>query len=109
MPSVNIVENKDNYRVAVAAPGLKKEDFKIDIDGNVLTISSEKEEEKKESEEKYTRREYSYSAFSRSFTLPEDVNKEAIEARYADGVLNISLPRKEEAKKASIGRQIKVN
>lgn len=99
VPAVNITEQKDEYHVSLAAPGMKKEDFNIDVDGNMLTISSEKEESKEEKEKKFTRKEYSYSSFSRSFTLPEEVNKEKIDARYEDGVLKISLPRKEEAKK----------
>ena len=98
-PAVNITEQKDDYLVSLAAPGMKKEDFKIDVDGNMLTISSEKEETKEEKEKKFTRKEYSYSSFSRSFTLPDEVNKEKIDARYEDGVLKISLPRREEAKK----------
>lgn len=101
IPAVNITEHKDEYRVSLAAPGLKKDDFKIDVDGNMLSISSEKEESKEEKDKKFTRKEYSYSSFSRSFTLPEEVNKEKIEAKYEDGVLKISLPRKEEAKKTS--------
>jgi HSP20 family protein len=101
VPAVNITEQKDDYLVSLAAPGLKKEDFKIDVDGNMLTISSEKEQSKEEKDKKFTRREYSYSSFSRSFTLPEEVNKEKIDARYEEGVLKISLPRKEEAKKPS--------
>ena len=108
VPAVNITEQKDEYLVSLAAPGLKKEDFKIDVDGNMLTISSEKEEKKEEKEEKYTRKEYSYSSFSRSFTLPEEINQEKIDAKYEDGVLKISLPRKEEAKKLS-AKQIAVN
>ena len=99
VPAVNITELKDEYRVNLAAPGLKKEDFKIDVDGNMLTISSEKEENKEEKDKKFTRKEYSYSSFSRTFTLPEEINKEKIEARYEDGVLKISLPRREEARK----------
>jgi HSP20 family protein len=99
VPAVNITENKDNYHVSLAAPGLKKDDFNIAVDGNMLTISSEKEDNKEETDKKFTRKEYSYSSFSRSFTLPEEINKENIEATYVDGVLNISLPRKEEAKK----------
>ena len=99
VPAVNIAEQKDNYLVSLAVPGMKKEDFKIDVDGNMLTISSEKQESKEEQDKKFTRREYSYSSFSRSFTLPEEINKEKIEARYEDGVSKISLPRKEEAKK----------
>jgi len=99
MPAVNISEQKDNYLVSLAVPGVKKEDLKIDVDGNMLTISSEKEVSNEEKDKKFTRREYSYSSFSRSFTLPEEINKEKIDARYEDGVLKISLPRKEEAKK----------
>ena len=99
VPQVNITENKDEYMVSLAAPGMKKDDFKIDVNGNMLTISSEKEENKEEKDKKFTRREYSYSSFSRSFTLPDEVNKEKIEARYEDGVLKLSLPRKEDVKK----------
>jgi len=99
VPAVNISEQKDNYLVSLAVPGVKKEDLKIDVDGNMLTISSEKEVSNEEKDKKFTRREYSYSSFSRSFTLPEEINKEKIDARYEDGVLKISLPRKEEAKK----------
>ncbi len=107
IPAVNITENKNEYKVSVAAPGLKKEDFKIDVDGTMLTISSEKEEEKEEKEGKSTRKEYNYSSFTRSFTLPEDVNKEAIDASYTDGVLKLLLPKKEEVKK-SPAKQIAV-
>jgi HSP20 family protein len=99
VPAVNIVEHKDEYLVSLAVPGMKKDDFKIDVDGNMLTISSEKEENKEEKEKKFTRKEYSYSSFSRSFTLPEEINKEKIDAKYEDGVLKIALPRKEEVKK----------
>jgi len=99
MPPVNITEQKEEYMVSLAAPGLKKEDFKIAVDGNMLTISSEKEENKEEKDKKFTRKEYSYSSFSRSFTLPEEINQGKIEAKYEDGVLKISLPRKEGANK----------
>ena len=108
IPAVNVTENGDHYNVSLAVPGLKKEDFKIDIDGNMLTISSEKEENKEEKDEKYTRKEYSYSSFSRSFALPEDVKEEAIEAKYQDGILNLRLPRKEDAKKVSASKRIDV-
>src|SRR6478672_1513610 len=73
MPPVNITENKNFYMVSLAAPGLKKDEIKIDVEGNMLTISSEKEEKIEEKDKKFTRKEYSYSSFSRSFTLPEDV------------------------------------
>lgn len=101
VPAVNITEQKDAYLVSLAAPGLKKEDFTIDVDGSMLTISSRKEEHKEEKDKKFTRKEYSYSSFSRSFTLPEEINREKIEAKYEDGILKISLPRFEAAKKPS--------
>ena len=107
VPAVNITEQSDQYLVSLAVPGMKKDDFKIDVDGNMLTISSQKEETKEEKDKRYTRKEYSYSSFSRSFTLPDEVNKEKIDARYEDGVLNISLPRREDAKKSS-AKQIAV-
>lgn len=108
IPAVNITENKDDFAVSLAVPGMKKDDFKIDMEGTMLTISCEKEEKKEEKEARYTRKEYNYSSFSRSFTLPEDVNKEKIEAKYEDGVLKLMLPKKEEAKKAAISKHIAV-
>ena len=108
VPAVNITERKDDYLVSMAAPGLKKEDFKIDVEGNLLTISSETEEQKEEKEERYTRQEYSYSSFERSFTLPDDINKDKIDAHYKDGVLELILPKKEEAKKMASSKQIAV-
>lgn len=108
IPAVNISDEKDAYKISLAAPGLKKEDFKIDIDENLLTISSEKEENKEEQKARHTRREYNYSSFSRSFTLPEDIKQESIDARYADGVLLVYLPKKEEAKKAALSRHIEI-
>ena len=99
IPAVNITELKDEYLVSLAVPGMKKDDFKIDVDGNLLTISSEKEENKEEKDKKFTRKEYNYSSFSRTFTLPEEINKEKIEAKYEEGILKIALPRKEEVKK----------
>ena len=97
MPAVNIEELKDKYQVSLAVPGMKKDDFKIDVDGNLLTISTEQEENKEEKDKRFTRREYSYSSFSRTFTLPEEIIQEKIEAKYEDGVLKIALPRKENA------------
>ena len=99
LPAVNVKETKDDYLVSMAVPGMSKKDFKIDLKDNVLTISSEKKDEKKEDQENYTRREYSYQSFSRSFTLPQDVvNDEKIEAKYDNGELRITIPKKEEAK-----------
>ena len=108
IPAVNIRENGNHYTVSLAAPGLKKDDFRIDMEGNMLTISSEKEKNKEEKDEKFTRKEYSYSSFSRSFALPEDVRQEAIEARYENGELNITLPRKDNGKKAAAAKQIPI-
>lgn len=101
VPAVNITEQKNEYLVSLAAPGLKKDDFRIDVEGNMLTISCEKEETREEKEKQFNRKEYNFTSFSRSFTLPDEINKEKIEAKYEDGVLNISMPRKEEAKKLS--------
>jgi HSP20 family protein len=98
IPTVNIVEHKNEYEVSLAVPGMKKNDFKIDVEGNLLTISSEKEESKEEKDKKFTRKEYNFSSFSRTFTLPDEVNKEKIAARYEDGVLKVLLPYKEGAK-----------
>lgn len=99
LPAVNIQESKDDFLVSMAVPGMSKKDFKLDLRDNILTISSEKKEEKKEEEKNYTRKEYSYQSFSRSFTLPKDVvNDEKISAKYEDGELKILIPKKEEAK-----------
>lgn len=108
VPAVNITENKEDYKVAVGAPGLKKSDFNIDVEGNILTISCEKEEKKEEKDEQHARREYNYSSFSRSFTLPDEVNREKIEAVYEDGVLRLTLPKKEEVKKAALSKHISI-
>jgi len=108
VPAVNITETKDDFELALAVPGMKKNDFKIDIDGNLLIISAEIEEKKKEEKDKFTKEEYNFSSFSRSFTLPEGVNKEKIEAVYVDGVLKLTLPKKEEAKKTLITKHVAV-
>ena len=99
VPAVNVSEDKDSYKLSLAAPGMKKNDFKVDVEDNVLTISAETEEKKEEKNEKYSRQEYNYSSFSRSFALPETVEQHKIEAHYEDGILKLSLPKKEHAKK----------
>jgi len=96
MPATNIRENEKDYTIEVAAPGMAKDDFNIDVDEGMLTISSQKEEDTTKEENNYTRREYNYSSFSRSFRLPESVNPEEIKARYEEGVLKISVPKREE-------------
>lgn len=108
MPSVNIVEGKDDFRIEVAAPGLEKKDFKINLENNVLTISSEKEVKNEQTDDKYMRREFSYSSFQRSFALPNTVDAEKINASYKDGVLNLVIPKKEEAKEKP-ARTIKIS
>ncbi len=99
MPSVNIRETADNFEVEVAAPGMDKADFKITLDGNLLTISSSKQQSNEETNDRYTRREFSYQSFQRSFQLPKDVvDQDNINARYENGLLSLSIPKKEEAK-----------
>lgn len=107
-PAVNITENKDSFSLSIAVPGMKKEDLEIDIEGNLLTISAEKEESKEKKEDKFTREEYNYSCFSRTFTLPDEVKKEKIDAEYKDGILSITLPKTEEARKLAPGRHIAI-
>ena len=98
LPSVNVIESKEHFKIELAAPGLKKEDFKVNFNENVLTISAEKEISNEETDEKYTRQEFSYSTFKRSFTLPKTVDADQISATYNDGILTLALPKKEEAK-----------
>jgi HSP20 family protein len=98
LPAVNIKESKDDYLVEVAAPGMNKEDFKIELENNFLVISSEKEDKKEEEVKEFTRREFSYQSFKRSFSLPKTIDDGKIKANYKDGVLKITLPKKEEAK-----------
>jgi len=109
LPAANVVELADRFKISLAAPGLTKDDFNIDVDSHTLTVSSEKEEKKESAEENFTRKEYNYSSFSRSFNLPEDVQAEKISARYINGVLELDLPKKETASKALSSRKITIN
>lgn len=97
-PSVNIVEQDANYTMQLAAPGLEKTDFTIRIENDYLVISTEKKTEKEETGDKgrFTRREFNYNSFKRSFLLDDNINREGISASYENGVLNITLPKKEE-------------
>jgi HSP20 family protein len=97
-PAVNIAETENEFHIELAAPGLKKEDFKINLDKNVLSVSAEKKAENAEENKKYSKREYSYISFVRSFTLPEVADQANIEAEYTDGILKLSVAKKEEAK-----------
>ncbi len=108
MPAVNIREREDHFLLELAAPGMKKDDFKIKLDNNVLTISSEQKEESEETQEKFTRKEFHYQSFSRSFTLPKSIDLDKIKADYNNGVLSLNMPKREEAKVA-INREIAIS
>lgn len=100
IPAVNIKETPNSFEVEMAAPGMTKKDFRIELENNVLTITSEKNVENEEKDgEKYSRREFSYQSFIRTFTLPKEVvDEDKIEAKYENGVLHLVIPKKEEAK-----------
>lgn len=106
-PAANIIENESNFQLELAIPGMNKEDFKIDVENIVLTISSEKKIENEENDKNFTRREFAYGCFSRSFTLPKSVDNENINASYKDGILQIILPKKEE-ERTKIKREIAI-
>ena len=109
IPSVNIKETENDFEVEMAALGMKKEDFNLEIHNNVLTISSEKQTENKTDDGKnITRREFSYQSFSRSFTMPVIVDTDKISAAYENGILRVIIPKKEEAKPKPM-KQIKVS
>jgi len=99
LPSVNVKENDDEFEIEVAAPGMKKDDFRINLNNGQLTISSEKKNEQENKSNGYSRKEFSYESFQRSFTLPENmVDSDKISAKYADGILYVNIPKKEEVK-----------
>ena len=99
LPSVNIKENPNEFKVEVAAPGFDKGDFKLELDHDLLTISSEKQYEKEtKDDERFSKREFSYQSFTRSFTLPNSADSEHIDASYEKGILNVIIPKKEESK-----------
>ena len=98
LPAVNVAEGENEFTIEVAAPGLEKKDFLIDLDNNCLTISSSREDRNEENQDHFSRREFSYSRFSRSFTIPETVDAENITASHKNGVLSVNIPKKEEAK-----------
>jgi HSP20 family protein len=111
LPAVNVRETNDQFMIEVAVPGMKREDFKVELDNNVLTISSSQEENRQEKgyQGEFTRREFSYQAFQRSFSLPESkVDGGKISAKYTDGILYVTVPKREEAK-VKPARQITVS
>ncbi len=108
MPAVNIREDEKRFTLDLAVPGIDKKELKIDINEDVLTISSETKNESEESKDGYKRKEFSYSSFCRSFQIPENINKDKIEANYKDGILSVTLPKAEE-EKHKISRQVKIS
>lgn len=100
IPAVNVKEKEGSYQIEVAAPGLKKEDFKLSLHENRLTISTKQEAIQEEKADKYARQEFNYTSFQRTFALPKNVDGEKIEASYTDGILHVGLPKKEELKPA---------
>ena len=98
VPAVNIAETENAFEIALAVPGLKKEDIKINLDKNVLSVSAEKKTETTDENKKFSKREYNFNAFSRSFTLPQSADSSKIEAEYVDGILTLTVAKKEEAK-----------
>ncbi len=97
LPAVNIREDDMGFHLELAIPGMNKNDFNVEVDNDVLTISMESKTEDEKKEDNYTRREFSYSSFRRSFTLPDTVNSDKIKATYKEGILHLNLPKKEEA------------
>jgi len=108
MPAVNIKEDDNKFTLQLAVPGMDRNDLKIDINEDVLTISSESKHETEENKDGYKRKEFSYASFCRSFYIPENVNREKIEASYKDGILTVGLPKQEEDK-SKITRQINIS
>jgi HSP20 family protein len=102
-PAVNVSENDKNYSIEIVAPGFKREDFKLKVDSDMLTISAETKTEKKDQQngKEYTRREYSYNSFTRTFHLPDNVSDDNISASYHDGILELTLPKSETQTKSS--------
>jgi HSP20 family protein len=106
VPAANIAETQDHYHIELAAPGLKKNDFKLNLERNLLSISVEQQRQSNPEQKNYSKKEYSYGSFVRAFTLPESADINSVEAAYTDGVLRITIAKKEEAKMVS--RQIEI-
>jgi len=106
VPAVNISENEVNYQIELAAPGLKKEDFKLNLDRHLLRVSAELTDQSQDDQKKYSKKEYSLNSFLRSFTLPESADHSAIDANYSDGILRITIAKREDAK--NVRRQIEI-
>ena len=108
VPEANIIENEKDFRIELAVPGLERNDFKVEVQNGVLSISAEKENESKEKGKNFRRREFSYNSFCRSFTLPENLLTDKIDAKYENGILHVVLPKKEVSVSKPV-QQVKVN
>lgn len=102
VPSANIREGEKSFNVDLAVPGMKKDDFQIEVNEDLLSIRSERKSENEEENEKFTKREFNYSSFVRSFRLPENVDAEKIEAKYQDGILRLEIPKTKEDEKSKV-------
>jgi HSP20 family protein len=107
-PAANIIESNEAFQLDIAAPGMKKEDFRIGLENNILNISAELEDVKREEGKNYTRKEFYYGSFSRAFTLPKTIDTDKIKADYENGILKITLPKKDEAR-VEIKKEIKIS
>ncbi|RME96323.1 MAG: Hsp20/alpha crystallin family protein [Bacteroidetes bacterium] len=107
LPAVNIKETEEDYQLELAAPGMRKEDFRVEVNNGVLTVSATHQAEQNEEKEGYTRREFHYTSFERSFVLPDTANDSDIKAKYENGILHLIVPKKEEAKPKP-ARRIKI-
>ena len=108
VPRVNITETDEDFRVEVAAPGMKRDDFHVELDNDILVISAEVSETNEDQNSSFTRREFSYGSFRRSFHLPNTVEADKIKAKYEDGMLRLMIPKKEEARRKP-ARKIKIS
>jgi HSP20 family protein len=108
MPSVNIKERDEDFRIDLAVPGMDKKDFKVELENGVLTVSGERKEEDKVENEKLTRREFHYGSFKRVFNLPESANPDQVSASYRDGILSLTVPKREEMRQKP-KRQISID
>ena len=107
VPAVNLSEDDTQYHVELSAPGFDKNDFKIELNDGILSVSGKHQTETEVKEKNFTRKEFNYGSFQRSFSIPEEINHEAIEAKYENGILKIALPKKEESKKPA--KEIKIS
>lgn len=108
VPAVNIAETAENFSIELSAPGFDKEEFRIEVENDVLTVSGERKTEKKEEGKTYTRKEFSYGSFKRVFSLPKTVDTDKIEAKYESGILQVIVSKKEEAKAKPV-REIRIS